>query len=63
MRMWATPGSALVSGVTTEDTFEGTRTLAMDEPHYGNMAAPCLDFNSKVITTAPEAAERECVSK
>jgi len=62
MRMWETSGSAL-SGVTMEDIFERTRAFAMDELHYDTMAASCLDFNAKMITTALEAAGRECVSK
>jgi len=63
MKIWAASGSALVSGVTREDIFGMTRAFAMDDLHYGTMAAPFLDFNAKVITTAPEAAGRECVSK
>ena len=64
MGMWETPGSALVSGVTKGvGILSGTRAFAMDELHYDTMAAPCLDFNAKTITTAPGAAGRECVSK
>jgi hypothetical protein len=62
MRMWATSGSALVSGVTKEDIFERTRAFAMDKLHYDTMAAACLDFNARMITTAVEAAGRKCVS-
>ena len=39
-----------------EDIFERTRAFAMDELHYDTMAASYLDFNAKMITTAPEAA-------
>ena len=62
MRTWETSGSAL-SGVTMEDIFERTRAFAMDELHYDTMAAPCLDFNAKMTTTALGAAGRECASK
>ena len=61
--MWAASGSALVSGVTKDDIFGMTRAFAMDELHYDTMAASCLDFNAKMITTALGAAGRECVSK
>ena len=64
MRMQVAYCSALVSGVSKEgDIFERTRAFAMDELHYDTMAASCLDFNAKTITTAPEAAGQACVSK
>ena len=63
MGMWETSVSALVSGVTKEDIFERTRAFAMDELHYDSMAAYSLHFDAMMITTAPEAAGRECASK
>ena len=60
--MWATSGSALVSGVTKDDIFERTRAFAMDKLHYDTMASACLDSNARMITTAVEAAGRKCVS-
>ena len=63
MRMWATSGSALVSGVTKEDIFGMTRAFAMDELRYDTVGAAGLDLNVRMITTAVEAAGRQCVSK
>ena len=63
MKILAASGSALVSGVTRESIFGMTRAFAMDELHYDTVAASCLDFNAKMITTALEAAGRKCVSK
>ena len=58
------PHSAqVVSGVSKEDDIAvRTRAFAMDELHYGTMAASCLDFNAKMTTTAPVAAGQGCVS-
>ena len=63
MRMRATSGSALVSGVTKEDIFGMTRAFAMDELRYDTVGAAGLDLNVRMITTAVEAAGRQCVSK
>jgi hypothetical protein len=63
MKMWATSGSALVSGVTKEDIFGMTRAFAMDELRYDTVGAAGLDLNVRMITTAVEAAGRQCVSK